>query len=89
MLKKFEEYHNLDKLGQELENIPGFRGMGLFTLDRQVVMSIMGAFLTYLILLLQWPTVDEEAVPEHVNNIEDYVMKLEVIKYVVKISIFL
>ena len=74
--KKLEEYHKLEKLGQELENIPGFRGMGFFLVDRQIVTAILGAFLTYLIILMQWPSVDEEAVPDHVNNIEDYVNTL-------------
>ena len=68
--KKLEEYHKLDKLGQDLENIPGFRGMGFFLVDRQVVTAILGAFLTYLIILLQWPSVDEEALPDYVKTIE-------------------
>ena len=38
---------------------------------------------------MQWPSVEEEAVPDHVNKIEDYVMKIEVMKYKVTISIFL
>ena len=74
MLEKFEEYHDLDKLGQDLESIQGFRGMGFFQVDRQIVTAILGAFLTYLIILMQWPSVDEEAVP-------DYVIKTEVLKY--------
>ena len=89
LLNKFKEYHELDKLGQDLENIKGFRGMGFFTLDRQIVTPILGTFLTYLIILLQWPTVDEEALPDHVKIIEDLVMKIEVMKYRVTISIFL
>lgn len=69
LLKKFEEYHDLDKLGQDLENIKGFRGMGFFTLDRQIVTPILGTFLTYLIILMQWPSVDEEALPDYVNTL--------------------
>ena len=62
--------------------------MGFFQVDRQIVTAILGAFLTYLIILMQWPSVDEEALPEHVNKIEDFVMKIEVMKYSVTISIF-
>ena len=69
LLKKFEEYHDLDKLGQDLENIKGFRGMGFFTLDRQIVTPILGTFLTYLIILMQWPSVDEESLPQYMNTV--------------------
>ena len=66
---KLEDYHELDKLGQDLENITGFSGMGLFKIDRQIVTAMLGAFLTYLIILMQWPSVDEDALPDYVNNI--------------------
>ena len=67
MLRKSKEFQGLDKLGQELENIPGFRGAGFFQVDRQIVTAILGAFLTYLIILLQWPSVDEDALPKYMN----------------------
>ena len=70
LLKKLEDYHELDKIGQDLENIEGFRGMGFFQVDRQIVTAILGSFLTYLIILLQWPSVDEEALPDYVKKIE-------------------
>ena len=69
MIRKFKEYQELDKLGQELENIKGFRGAGFFLVDRQVVTAILGAFLTYLIILMQWPSLDEEALPDYVNTL--------------------
>ena len=69
LLTKSIEYQELDKLGQNLETIQGFRGAGFFPLDRQIVTAILGAFLTYLIILMQWPSVEEEAVPDNVNNL--------------------
>ena len=74
LLRKSTDYQELDKLGQELENIQGFRGAGFFSVDCQIVTAMLGTFLTYLIILMQWPSLDEEAVPGQM-------IKIEVIKY--------
>ena len=50
-------------------NAQGFRGAGFFALDRQMVTAILGTFLTYLIILMQWPSVDEDALPDYVNTL--------------------
>ena len=43
--------------------------MGFFTVDRQIVTAILGTFLTYLIILLQWPSIDEDALPDSMNTL--------------------
>ena len=88
LLEKFEEYHKLDKLGQDLESIQGFRGMGFFLVDRQIVTAILGAFLTYMIILLQWPSVEEEAIPNQLSVIKRNVKEIKVIRCGVFIVIF-
>ena len=68
----------LDKLGEELENIKGFRGMGFFPVDHQLVTAILGAFLTYTIILMQWPSVEEEALPDYVKTIEVIIYRVTI-----------
>ena len=88
LLRKSIEYQELDKLGQDLENIKGFRGGGFFLVDRQIVTAILGAFLTYLFILLQWPSVEEEAIPNDLWVIKRNVKKIKVIRCGVFLVIF-
>jgi hypothetical protein len=43
--------------------------MGFFSIDRGTVTAMLGAFLTYLIILMQWPSVDEDALPDFVQTL--------------------
>ena len=54
---------------RNIENNGGFTAWGFFQINLGTVTSLIGTFMTYLLILMTWPGPEDEAIPDYLNDL--------------------